>query len=52
MLAKKLSHCQIFTVTNNHIYNFDNADDLPNPWVKKKSKVEFLNTRQTGDRIK
>ena len=44
MLAKKLSHCSIFTLTTNQIYNFNNADNSPSPCVQKRSKVEFLNT--------
>ena len=36
MFAKKPSHCKIFTVTTNHIHNFNNADNLPSPCVQKK----------------
>ena len=42
MLAKKLSHYWIFTVTTNHIHNVNDAEDLPNPYVLKWRKVELL----------
>ena len=42
MLAKMLSQ----------FYNFNNADNFPNPYVQRKRKMEFLNARKTGDRVK
>ena len=52
MFAKKLSHSYISIVTKNHIYSFNNDDNLPLTFVyKKKRKVKFLNARQTGDRM-
>ena len=42
MMAKKLSHCKIFTVMTNHIYTFR----LQFPLRPKRGEVDLSNKRE------